>query len=388
MIGRRALFVASPYDLRGHGGVQLCTAEYIAVLEAAGFALDIIAVEQDRRIAARLLRRFGQSSYFRTMSPSGKRDLRERSGEVRLIFANQMNLAGAIGAMNLPDTTVIGLSHGCEITDLLHLHRLHRTLPLTSTQLRPWPLRALAATLRDEVAARSGLDGVIAISPFDAEMEKWLGTRHVCWVPRTITPAPLRRNPVSGRFGYVGTLDHAPNLEGLVAILDEIGYQSRDGLCLRVVGGPERLGRWLADHYKTVDYLGPLSNEALEAEAGSWNGFVHPIFCLPRGCSTKLAMALAWGLPVITTAEGRRGYEWRDGALTEAATPSQFVAQMCRLTNTEADAAAVREVGLAATTSPDVAYVAARVHEFFATLSPSRSHATSTNTAAGAALLQ
>jgi hypothetical protein len=87
---------------------------------------------------------------------------------------------------------------------------------------------------------------------------------------------------------------------------------------VRVVGGPQELGRWLADKYGTVDYLGTLDDAALAVEAATWNVFIHPIFCLPRGCSTKLAIGIAWQIPIVTTAEGRRGYLWDHGTMPEA----------------------------------------------------------------------
>lgn len=364
MSRQRALFVASPFDLRGHGGVQVCTAEYIQVLEAAGFDLEIVTVEQDRGIDSRILRKLGQSPYFRTLSQAAKAAIRTRSRGVGLLFANQMNLAGPIGAMQLPGVRVIGLSHGCEITDQVHLERLHRTLPLTRTQLRPHPALALARTLRDEIAGRKGLSGVIAISPFDADTERWLGTKQVCWIPRTVLASPLERSSMAGRFGYVGTLDHAPNLEGLVAVIDEIERSSITGLHIRVIGGPPRLGQWLASRSGAIEYLGALSNEALHAEAASWNGFIHPIFCLPRGCSTKLAGALSWAMPIVTTATGRRGYEWREGGVIEAETPRDFVSAMQSLMEQTSDLAAAKAVSNAVNSTPTVAEVGAVVARF------------------------
>ena len=71
-------------------------------------------------------------------------------------------------------------------------------------------------------------------------------------------------------------------------------------------------------------YLGPLSNELLEAEARTWSCFLHPIFCYARGASTKLATALSWEIPIVTTPTGRRGYTWRAGQLPTACDPLEF----------------------------------------------------------------
>jgi hypothetical protein len=71
-----------------------------------------------------------------------------------------------------------------------------------------------------------------------------------------------------------------------------------------------------------------LDDPDLREEARTWNGFLHPIFCHPRGCSTKLATAIAWGIPIVTTSPGRRGYTWKTGSLLLAETPDDF-ASLC-----------------------------------------------------------
>lgn len=363
-----SLFVAYTYHLDGVGGVQTCTAEFIASLRAAGLELEIVPVEPDRRWTTRVLRRFNASAYCRPLSARSLAAIRDRAKGVRYIFLNQMSLAGALSDEMFAGQSVVGLSHGCEITDLVHLYRLHRVLPLSGWTLRPFPSMALARALADEMAARRMLAGVIGISPFDADCERWLGTGKVSWIPRTIVAAPIDRNPVPGRFGYIGTLDHSPNLEGLVSILAEMDRVGSKALRIRVIGGPERLGRWLTSNYESVDYLGPLDDDAARHEAASWNGFVHPIFCLPRGCSTKLAGALSWGLPIVTTPEGRRGYEWHDGALIEVDSPASFVTQMIALTDPAADRDAADKVARVVRSSPTLAEVATRVSVFLTML--------------------
>ena len=364
MTPKRALFVAYANHLTGQGGVQLCTAEFIACLEAAGFALEVVPVEPDRRLSTRVMRQVIASPYFRPISAKGRAEVRERAQGAKFVFCNQMNLAGGFGQGELGKIPAIGLSHGCEITDQVHLARLAKTLPLTANQLRPHPTIALARTLRDEIAARKQLAGTIAISPFDADCERWFGTRNVCWIPRTVASAPLVRETIYGRFGYVGTLDHAPNLEGLEAVLTEINRVAESGIKVRVVGGPDRLGCWLAARHGAAEYLGPLSDQALEMEAATWSGFIHPIFCLPRGCSTKLAKAIGWGLPVVTTAQGRRGYEWREGDLIEVESPTDFVAAMRALNDPAVNSAAAADVSRIAMTGPTTAVVAVRIAEF------------------------
>jgi len=214
------------------------------------------------------------------------------------------------------------LSHGLESTDLLHFIRLHDMLPL-SGRIRPTATLVLGRTLWMEMRSRASIDLVCVLSPFDAQLEAWLGSSRTCWLPRRVLPSPLQWRPQYGRLGWVGTLDHAPNLDGLVKILDRLKLPLNARV--RVVGAPHRTGGWLSDRYPCVDYLGMLDDAALRAEASTWMAFLNPIFCQARGCSTKLATALGWHLPVVTTSIGRRGYMWSEGGVTEAATPDEFV---------------------------------------------------------------
>ena len=71
----------------------------------------------------------------------------------------------------------------------------------------------------------------------------------------------------------------------------------------------QTLGK-LASRYPFVQYLGPLSDAELRTEASTWCCFVHPMFVYAKGCSTKIGVALGWGLPVATTHLGVRGYVW------------------------------------------------------------------------------
>jgi hypothetical protein len=161
--------------------------------------------------------------------------------------------------------------------------------------------------------------------------------------------------------GAVGTLDHAPNLEGLVAVLEALGEHELTSFKVRVVGGPSEVGTWLAARYSCVDYLGAIDDAALTHEAATWSAFMNPIFCQARGCSTKLAMALGWEIPIVTTPQGRRGYVWGKGRLAEARTPGDF-ANLCMGLLDDAKAReAQKAVRLVTSTSPGLASVAQKL---------------------------
>jgi hypothetical protein len=332
----KGIFVSHESYLTGtNGGVQVCTREYLALLEAAGVALQICPFANDRRASTRMLRRINSSPYLRPAEPEliARLELIASQAAPDVIFLNQVSLAPIVRELRsrLPQRCrIILLSHGLESTDLVHFLRLKRKLPLTG-RARPNASVLLGSCIATEARTRPGVDGVFTLSPFDADLERWIGAREVCYLPRTVQPLPIVWKPNGDRLGFLGTLDHAPNLEGLVSVLEQFAQERRAAVHVRVVGGPASIGAWLSRRYGFVDYLGPLDDQAVRNEATTWSAFLHPIFCLPRGCSTKLATGISWQIPIVTTTPGRRGYEWRSGSLTIADEPAEFAAQALRL---------------------------------------------------------
>jgi Glycosyl transferases group 1 len=305
------------------GGVQICTREYRDIVEAVGMS----ALDSDRRIGTRLARRVYASPYLRRIHPASLRELVAvcRATAPQYVFLNQVALAALAPELRavLPASSrIVVLSHGLESTDFLHMLRLRGRLPL-SGRADPHPATLLGQMLLTEAELRRHVDVVITLSPFDADMERWVGAKRVGWIPRLLQPRPVAWRPIGDRVGFLGTLDHAPNLEGLVDVLDALGPSAPR---VRVVSGSEATGRWLASRYQCVDYLGPLDDPGVRREAESWSAFIHPIFCQARGCSTKLATALSWEIPVLTTPEGHRGYAWRQGTLWTATDAATFAA--------------------------------------------------------------
>ena len=304
----------------------------MSAIRAAGIALDLWPLDPDQRWSTRILHRIAPSPYLRRIGSSSLRGLLRlvTDGAPDFIFLNQVSLAALAPALRSrlpPASKIVVLSHGLESTDLLHLIRLRRLLPLGG-RIGPSETFALGRTILSETDLRTHVDVVCALSEFDEQLENWVGAKRVGWLPRIIEPQPLVWRPGHDRLGFVGTLDHAPNLEGLVGVLDELDKKDVGTLRIRVVGEPTRIGRWLASRYRVVDYLGCLDDETLSREAASWNAFLHPIFCHARGCSTKLATAIGWEIPIITTNIGRRGYRWKSGDLLMAKNPADF-ADLC-----------------------------------------------------------
>jgi hypothetical protein len=366
------LFVSQANFLaEGGGGVQVCTREFIEVIEAAGVTLTRLPFQPDNRLTTRLLRRIDSSPFVRPFEPELPRRVARLAAATPFdfVFLNQdvmASLGPSIRPVLPPACKIVVLSHGLEFTDLAHLIRVRDRLPVSS-RTRPDAALMLGRIVLAQQRLRQSVDAVCAISPFDADLERWLGTRRVAWLPRIVTPKPLRWAPQPGRLGFVGTLDHAPNLEGLVDILEVMARDGASAPTVRVVGDPA-IAAWLKVRYPNVDVVGRLDADgALEEEAATWLAFLHPIFCLPRGASTKLALGLSWEIPVITTAHGRRGYVWREGGPLEADDPAAFVAA-CRSLTMETAGRIRADVRRAVATSPTVGSVTAEMRAFLESL--------------------
>ena len=135
-------------------------------------------------------------------------------------------------------------------------------------------------------------------------------------------------------------------------------------LRLRVVSRSSEVLARLRAEYPFIDDLGPMENtSALEAEAGTWNAFLHPLFCMAMGCSTKLATAINWGLPVLTTPAGMRGYAWREGGVSLAGTPVELAQNTLDSLNRNRAEALRADVLKAARSSPSVDEIAASMRQ-------------------------
>jgi glycosyltransferase involved in cell wall biosynthesis len=286
-----------------------------------------------------------------------------RVNDARFVLLNGVELAPLARLLRekLGDKyRIVLLSYGLESADYLHtLRSADRTVPFAKTTRAE--LLRLGRQLVTECMQRQDIDHVLCLAPFEAEIERWLGAKNVDWLPRTIPGRSLDWQPNPMRLGFVGTVDHPPNREGLELFLEALEPLAPPGIRLRVVGGPPTAAEAFVRRFSRVDYLGPLSDEELEDEARTWSCFVHPLFCYARGCSTKLATALGWRIPVVTTPAGCRGYVWREGRLPLADTPRDLAALALSLLDERAARGAAREVAAAAESSPTLAEVADRI---------------------------
>jgi len=334
------------------GGLQICTREYLDALAAAGLDVALEIIEHDRRLITRARHRLFPTPYPDQWRPDAVDQIvaaAVRTG-AELVCLNLVNLAplAAVLRPRLPRATrIVLLSHGLESIDFLHTIPARRDSNHSSRQL--------GRRLIEERRQRLTIDHVFCLTPFEAEIERWLGARAVTALPRTIPRVPpIAWRPDPGRLGFVGTLDHQPTSDGLEQFLAAFERLEANSVHVRVVGGPEPAGRALAARFRSVEYLGTLGDADLEREAATWSAFVHPLFYWARGCSTKLASALAWQLPIATTPAGARGYTWRDGTLPMADSPDAFARLARELTNPSAASRARQQVGAIARSSPTI----------------------------------
>jgi hypothetical protein len=87
--------------------------------------------------------------------------------------------------------------------------------------------------------------------------------------------------------------------------------------------------------FPSMVYVGRLSDSELVKEVRSWAIFLNPIWWYARGASMKLGQGINWGLPILSTAPGNRGYEWKDGDVETVTTPEDMAREIHHRTQDE-----------------------------------------------------
>ncbi len=327
----KALFLSHQTALSGGGGgQQQCTREYHETLRLAGFDLADTTFATDRSWPTRLRRKFRPVPYANLIPGEFFPRLMQAVNQHRpaFVFCNLYNFVpvGPRLRQELPkDTRLVLLSHGLASVDEVHAARIARH-GMAPAGLPRIPDRRIGAMLRVESEGLPAFDHVFCLAAFEVEICRWLGARSASWLPRTMrTDHFLNWTPTGDRVGCVGTFDHPPNLEGLEHLCAALQAAGPGRLRLRLITHSREFAASLRGRYPFVDDLGPLlAPGAVEAEAATWSAFVHPIFCHAMGCSTKVATGLGWGLPVLTTAAGVRGYSWKEGGVALATTAADL----------------------------------------------------------------
>ncbi|WP_165501753.1 glycosyltransferase family protein [Pedobacter frigiditerrae] len=294
-------------DYKLPGGVQICTEEFIRYLNNAGFNIIIIKVSPDITLLKRIKLKLGIETYELYDSKIYISEIVNAivKNQVKFVLFNQLNIAHwatLIRAKISIPLKCIGLSHGNESGDYLYEITKQDKVP---TLIETWRIGKLIA--KEKILFSTTLDAVVTISEHESYIDQWLGADKILFLPRILEPKFIKWEPEKNVIGFVGTLDHYPNYQGIELLANQLHVKAFNGI-LKLIGGPKSVGEKLARKYSFISYLGHLSNEELFHEVAKWSIFVNPIFWYARGSSTKASQIINWGIPILSTKAGIRGY--------------------------------------------------------------------------------
>jgi len=335
---QKALFLTNKSSLYSTitGGVQLCSQEFLRVLESIdNIELTHYYVPFTKSIRQRLLIKTGFENYSMYDVNKDKDQLIShiRENQISIVFVNMASLvrySKPIREVFGDKVKLILFSHGNHSGDFLHLI----SKPIKPTGKFREFLRKIRLGLLISTESKHRvkyLDAVIALSETEAQIENWFGAKKTLFLPRLLEQNFLVHEPELNRVGFVGRLDHPPNLQGMQILLDALPQiQKGRSIEIRIVGAPQEYGNQLAKQYAQVTYLGELTEPELEKEVATWALLLNPVWWYSTGASTKLAKSISWGVAIITTTAGMRGYKWNKGNLLVADTPAEMCAMMIK----------------------------------------------------------
>lgn len=325
-----ALFVTNPTTFKSEvtGGVQMCSQEFYDLIKACGFDITVFYIDFTRSILHRIcIRMKFNLYYFFDIKNEGKKLIQHiETANVEWVFFNMSSMlrfSKPIKNYFGNKVNIVLLSHGNDSGDFLHLTT--KPLGTYSAFAKLRDIIRLGFLLHIESYYRVNyIDSVFVVSETEKQIENWMGAKQVFFIPRLIKNEQLTLQTNYNRVGFVGRLDHPPNFQGISLVLEELSKTTTSTLEVRLVGAPHEWGEKIKKKYSFVTYLGELSNLELEHEASTWSIFINPVFWYSTGVTTKLAKAIGWGVPVLTTTAGMRGYKWEKGSLLIAETPKQM----------------------------------------------------------------
>jgi glycosyltransferase involved in cell wall biosynthesis len=318
-------------DSKKEGGVKLCTREYLELIKIL-FNVTLFPVDYHIDISYRIRVKLGLNAYNDYRANDYRAQIAKviKENNTSVVFLNLSNTAGFAEIIKNEfgnKVKVVLCSHGNESGDYLHeATRLKKQVSFHRTLLSSYTLGSMLK--KEAVFRQSFIDGVLTVSPIEEALEKWLGAKQVLMIPRTVIAAFVTWQPIAGRVGFMGDLSHWPNYFGISEVCKALHQSAAKGVEVRIVGTAENAGFELEKTYPFVKYTGYLNELELEQEISSWSAFLNPVFYYSRGVSTKLAKAFGWGLPVITTSIGCRGYEWKHGSPVFAESPVEMATKI------------------------------------------------------------
>jgi glycosyltransferase involved in cell wall biosynthesis len=331
MTNKKAIFLTNKESLYSEitGGVQLCSKEFHGLISNI-VDVDVADyyVQFTRNIFDRIVIRLGFENYNMYDIKKDSVSLLKyiEDSKIEIVFINMASLVGYSKVIKQKfgeSVKIVLLSHGNHSGDFLHLI----SKPIDT----PNPLKSFLRKVRlglliskESLFRVRYLDSVITLSETEKQIENWFGSKKSIFVPRQLAPKFINYRPIKGRIGFVGRLDHPPNLQGIQILLNALKTVGLREVEFRLVGAPLNFGASIKENYTNVSYLGELSDKELEDEVSTWTIFINPVWWYSTGASTKLAKAISWGIPIITTTAGMRGYFWKEGELITADTPEEM----------------------------------------------------------------
>ena len=333
-MNKKAIFLTNKSSVYSAvtGGVQLCSQEFLEILKAVeNISLEHYYVSFTKNIMQRFMMKIGFENYSMFDVAKDKLALISfiRNNKIEVVFINMATLvryAKPIKEAFGDKVKVVLMSHGNHSGDFLHLiTKPVKQVGKIKSFFKKVRLGLLIST--ESLFRVKYLDAVVALSETEMQIENWFGAKSSLFLPRRLEANFLLHQPRLNRVGFVGRLDHPPNLQGIQILMNTFSGIADNSIEIRLVGAPEEFGKKIAHKYPMVKYLGELSDKDLETEVSSWAILLNPVWWYSTGASTKLAKAISWGIPIVTTTAGMRGYKWNTGSLLLADTPEQ----MCKM---------------------------------------------------------
>jgi hypothetical protein len=312
---QNALFISQDIFLNESmmpGGVKLCTSDFIALISTR-FNLISFPLKTNLNMMNRLFNKLGLIGYhpfelsFRQLVDVEK-ILEDK--EVKYIFINHTYISSIVISLkkSFPDVKIVMCSHGNESGDFLHL--LTRFPKNMSWVARFFGSRKLGTMLMQEVEFRRDyFDAVLTVSEVEESIEKWLGAKNVKFVPRVFTNKFIEIAPINQRVGFVSDISHEPNYFSILKFCEFVDNSSlKEIIHVRLVGKEHWRFTYLSNKFSFVECTGYLSEAEIVSELATWHYYLNLVGYFSKGVSTKLAYGMNFGLPVISTQIGVRGY--------------------------------------------------------------------------------
>lgn len=329
-----SLFITNKNDLYSipKGGVQICSEEYLDIVKNISSSFEVFYIKVSRKWSNRLLRKLNIDSYKLYDVSFYLKSLIDLINEkkIEVVFLNKAELicfSKPIKEIFQNKVKVVVLSHGTETGDYLHeivLNQINSSfIHKTIAKYR------LGINLYKESYYRHNwIDLVCTLSNEDENIEKWLGSKNTLYIPRIFNPDFLDWKPESKDIGFVGTLNHTPNKIALEQIFCLLKVKNID-LKFHLVGGGEKIGKEFEERFEFVQYHGKLSDDELKVLLSKCKLVLNPIFWYSKGASMKLGQLINWGLPVLSTKAGSRGYLIENDCLVLSLdNPTSFVSNI------------------------------------------------------------